>query len=230
MEGCYLNTKIKLTSLLLALSLTLAACNNNEETTNTENTGNNNSEQTENTNESNNSNEDSNDDDSDDNNSNDTNNENTSNESNTNDELDMSQFDTSIEDAIEEAKSKFDGELTEIGVSTENNQYIYKIELESDTEEYEVSLDVNDLSVVEEETESEDDPEDNDYFEYKDLVKIEDAIETAKKEVDGKVEEWSTDFDDGKLYYEISIIQNSDNEDVDVIVDAYTGDFVKIDD
>ena len=229
MEGCYLNTKIKLTSLLLALSLTLAACNN-EETTNTENTGNNNSEQTENTNESNNSNEDSNDDDSDDNNSNDTNNENTSNESNTNDELDMSQFDTSIEDAIEEAKSKFDGELTEIGVSTENNQYIYKIELESDTEEYEVSLDVNDLSVVEEETESEDDPEDNDYFEYKDLVKIEDAIETAKKEVDGKVEEWSTDFDDGKLYYEISIIQNSDNEDVDVIVDAYTGDFVKIDD
>ena len=71
MEGCYLNTKIKLTSLLLALSLTLAACNN-EETTNTENTGNNNSEQTENTNESNNSNEDSNDDDSDDNNSNDT--------------------------------------------------------------------------------------------------------------------------------------------------------------
>ncbi|QYA48579.1 PepSY domain-containing protein [Nosocomiicoccus ampullae] len=225
-----MNTKIKLTSLLLALSLTLAACSNDEETTNNENTEDNSTEQTETTNESNDSNEDSNDDDSDDNNSSETNNENTSNESNTNDELDMSQFDTSIEDAIEEAKSNFDGELTDIGVSTENNQYVYKIELESDTEEYEVSLDVNDLSVVEEETEKEDDSEDNDYFQYNDLVKVEDAIETAKKEVDGKVEEWSTDFEDGKLYYEISIIQNSDNEDVDVIIDAYTGDFVKIDD
>lgn len=142
----------------------------------------------------------------------------------------MSQFDTSIEDAIEEAKSKFDGELTDIGVSTKNNQYVYKIELENDTEEYEVSLDVNDLSVVEEETEKEDDSEDNDYFDYKDLVKVEEAIETAKKEVDGKVEEWSTDFEDGKLYYEISIIQDSDNEDVDVIIDAYTGDFLEIDD
>ena len=83
---------------------------------------------------------------------------------------------------------------------------------------------------MEEETEKEDDSEDNDYFDYKDLVKVEDAIETAKKEVDGKVEEWSTDFEDGKLYYEISIIQDSDNEDVDVIIDAYTGDFVEIDD
>ena len=225
-----MNTKIKLTSLLLALSLTLAACSNNEETTNNENTEDNSSEQTEATKESNESNKDSNDDDSDDNSSSETNNESTSNESNTNDELDMSQFDTSIEDAIEEAKSKFDGELTDIGVSTKNNQYVYKIELENDTEEYEVSLDVNDLSVVEEETEKEDDSEDNDYFDYKDLVKVEDAIETAKKEVDGKVEEWSTDFEDGKLYYEISIIQDSDNEDVDVIIDAYTGDFVEIDD
>ena len=225
-----MNNKIKITSLLLALSLTLAACSNNEETTNNENTEDNSTEQTETTNESNDSNEDSNEDDSDDNSSSETNNESTSNESNKNDELDMSQFDTSIEDAIEEAKSKFDGELTDIGVSTKNNQYVYKIELENDTEEYEVSLDVNDLSVVEEETEKEDDSEDNDYFDYKDLVKVEDAIETAKKEVDGKVEEWSTDFEDGKLYYEISIIQDSDNEDVDVIIDAYTGDFVEIDD
>lgn len=225
-----MNNKIKITSLLLALSLTLAACSNNEETTNNENTEDNSTEQTETTNESNDSNEDSNEDDSDDNSSSETNNESTSNESNTNDELDMSQFDTSIEDAIEEAKSKFDSELTDIGVSTKNNQYVYKIELENDTEEYEVSLDVNDLSVVEEETEKEDDSEDNDYFDYKDLVKVEDAIETAKKEVDGKVEEWSTDFEDGKLYYEISIIQDSDNEDVDVIIDAYTGDFVEIDD
>ncbi len=225
-----MNNKIKITSLLLALSLTLAACSNNEETTNNENTEDNSTEQTETTNESNDSNEDSNEDDSDDNSSSETNNESTSNESNTNDELDMSQFDTSIEDAIEEAKSKFDGELTDIGVSTKNNQYVYKIELENDTEEYEVSLDVNDLSVLEEETEKEDDSEDNDYFDYKDLVKVEDAIETAKKEVDGKVEEWSTDFEDGKLYYEISIIQDSDNEDVDVIIDAYTGDFVEIDD
>lgn len=212
-----MNTKFKITSLLIAASLTLAACgnDNNEKTTDqseskqtetTESTSNNKSEN--------------------DNSSNENSNNASSNEG---DELDMASFSKSIEDAIEEAKSRFDGQLTDIGVSKENNQYVYKIELESDTEEYEVSLDVNDLSVVKEETEAEDDENDNKYFNYSDLVKVEDAIQTAKDNVNGKVTEWSTDFDDGNLYYEIEITQDNGN-DVDVKVDAYTGDFVESDD
>ena len=212
-----MNTKFKITSLLIAASLTLAACgnDNNEKTTDqseskqtetTESTSNNKSEN--------------------DNSSNENSNNASSNEG---DELDMASFSKSIEDAIEEAKSRFDGQLTDIGVSKENNQYVYKIELESDTEEYEVSLDVNDLSVVKEETEAEDDENDNKYFNYSDLVKVEDAIQTAKDNVNGKVTEWSTDFDDGNLYYEIEITQDNGN-DVDVKVDAYTADFVESDD
>ncbi|OFS63226.1 PepSY domain-containing protein [Nosocomiicoccus sp. HMSC09A07] len=212
-----MNTKFKITSLLIAASLTLAACgnDNNEETTNQSE-----SKQTETT-ESTSDNKSENDNSS---------NENSNNaSSNEGDELDMASFSKSIEDAIDEAKSRFDGQLTDIGVSKENNQYVYKIELESDTEEYEVSLDVNDLSVVKEETEAEDDDDDNKYFNYSDLVKVEDAIQTAKDNVNGKVKEWSTDFDDGNLYYEIEIVQDNGN-DVDVKVDAYTGDFVESDD
>nr|WP_068129199.1 PepSY domain-containing protein [Nosocomiicoccus ampullae] len=217
-----MNTKFKITSLLIAASLTLAACgnDNNEETTNQSE-----SKQTETT-ESTSDNKSENNDSENDNSSNENSNNASSNEG---DELDMASFSKSIEDAIEEAKSRFDGQLTDIGVSKENNQYVYKIELESDTEEYEVSLDVNDLSVVKEETEAEDDENDNKYFNYSDLVKVEDAIQTAKDNVNGKVTEWSTDFDDGNLYYEIEIVQDNGNN-VDVKVDAYTGDFVESDD
>ncbi|MDK6862923.1 MULTISPECIES: PepSY domain-containing protein [Nosocomiicoccus] len=217
-----MNTKFKITSLLIAASLTLAACgnDNNEETTNQSE-----SKQTETT-ESTSDNKSENNDSENDNSLNENSNNASSNEG---DELDMASFSKSIEDAIEEAKSRFDGQLTDIGVSKENNQYVYKIELESDTEEYEVSLDVNDLSVVKEETEAEDDENDNKYFNYSDLVKVEDAIQTAKDNVNGKVTEWSTDFDDGNLYYEIEIVQDNGNN-VDVKVDAYTGDFVESDD
>ena len=40
--------------------------------------------------------------------------------------------------------------------------------------------------------------------------------------------EISTDFDDGVLYYEVSI-QNQNGEDVDVIIDAKSGETVEID-
>ena len=212
-----MNTKFKITSLLIAASLTLAACGNDNNEKTTDQSESNQTETTESTSDNKSEN---------DNSSNDNTNTSSSSES---DELDMASFSKSIEDAIEEAKSRFDGQLTDIGVSKENNQYVYKIELESDTQEYEVSLDVNDLSVVKEETEAEDDENDNKYFNYSDLVKVEDAIQTAKDNVNGKVTEWSTDFDDGNLYYEIEIVQDNGNN-VDVKVDAYTGDFVESDD
>lgn len=212
-----MNTKFKITSLLIAASLTLAACGNDNNEKTTDQSESKQTETTESTSDNKSEN---------DNSSNENSNNASSNEG---DELDMASFSKSIEDAIEEAKSRFDGQLTDIGVSKENNQYVYKIELESDTEEYEVSLDVNDLSVVKEETEAEDDENDNKYFNYSDLVKVEDAIQTAKDNVNGKVTEWSTDFDDGNLYYEIEITQDNGN-DVDVKIDAYTGDFVESDD
>ncbi|WP_040929594.1 PepSY domain-containing protein [Nosocomiicoccus massiliensis] len=217
-----MNTKFKITSLLIAASLTLAACGNDNNEDATDQNESNQTETTQSTNDNDSENNDSENDSSSDESTNNT-------SSNEGDELDMASFSKSIEDAIDEAKSRFDGQLTDIGVSKENNQYVYKIELESDTEEYEVSLDVNDLSVVKEETEAEDDDDDNKYFNYSDLVKVEDAIQTAKDNVNGKVKEWSTDFDDGNLYYEIEIVQDNGN-DVDVKVDAYTGDFVESDD
>src|SRR5699024_7916821 len=140
-------------------------------------------------------------------------------------EINLDSYDSTIEDAIKKAQSNFDGQLTDIGLERENNKWVYKIELESDSEEYDVSYDVNTLDIIEEEKDSEND---NEYIKYEDLITFDEAITTAKSEVDGKATEISTDFDDGVLYYEVSI-QNQNGEDVDVIIDAKSGETVEID-
>lgn len=221
-----MDKKIKLTSLLLALTLTLAACgasDSNSDNTSEDHSSNQQTEET--SNDSSTEDDDNSDDNSDD--SDDNSDDNASSETDSS-EINLDSYDSTIEDAIKKAQSNFDGQLTDIGLEKENNKWVYKIELESDSEEYDVSYDVNTLDIIEEEKDTEDDDEDNQYFKYEDLITFDEAITTAKSEVDGKATEISTDFDDGVLYYEVSI-QNQNGEDVDVIIDAKSGETVEID-
>lgn len=222
-----MDKKIKLTSLLLALTLTLAACGTSDSNSDNTSEDHSSNQQTEETSNDSSTEDDDNNDDSDDNTENDEGNDNASSETDSS-EINLDSYDSTIEDAIKKAQSNFDGQLTDIGLEKENNKWVYKIELESDSEEYDVSYDVNTLDIIEEEKETEDDDEDNEYFKYEDLITLDEAITTAKSKVDGKATEISTDFDDGVLYYEVSI-QNQNGEDVDVIIDAKSGETVKID-
>ena len=226
-----MDKKIKLTSLLLALTLTLAACGTSDSNSDNTSEDNSSNQQTEETSNDSSTEDDDNNDDADDNTENDegddNSDDNASPETDTS-EINLDSYDSTIEDAIKKAQSNFDGQLTDIGLERENNKWVYKIELESDSEEYDVSYDVNTLDIIEEEKDSENDDEDNEYFKYEDLITFDEAITTAKSEVDGKATEISTDFDDGVLYYEVSI-QNQNGEDVDVIIDAKSGETVEID-
>lgn len=226
-----MDKKIKLTSLLLALTLTLAACGTSDSNSDNTSEDNSSNQQTEETSNDSSTEDDDNNNDADDNTENDEGDDNSDDNASSetdSSEINLDSYDSTIEDAIKKAQSNFDGQLTDIGLEKENNKWVYKIELESDSEEYDVSYDVNTLDIIEEEKDSENDDEDNEYFKYEELITFDEAITTAKSEVDGKATEISTDFDDGVLYYEVSI-QNQNGEDVDVIIDAKSGETVKID-
>lgn len=225
-----MDKKIKLTSLLLALTLTLAACGTSDSNSDNTSEDHSSNQQTEEASNNSSTEDDDNNDDVDDSTENDDGNDNSDDNASPetdSSEINLDSYDSTIEDAIKKAQSKFDGQLTDIGLERENNKWVYKIELESDSEEYDVSYDVNTLDIIEEEKDSENDDEDNEYFKYEDLITFDEAITTAKSEVDGKATEISTDFDDGVLYYEVSI-QNQNGEDVDVIIDAKSGETVEI--
>ena len=226
-----MDKKIKLTSLLLALTLTLAACGTSDSNSDNTSEDHSSNQQTEETSNDSSTEDDDNNDDADDNTENDDSDDNSDDNASSetdSSEINLDSYESTIEDAIKKAQSNFDGQLTDIGLEKENNKWVYKIELESDSEEYDVSYDVNTLDIIEEEKDSENDDEDNEYFKYEELITFDEAITTAKSEVDGKATEISTDFDDGVLYYEVSI-QNQNGEDVDVIIDAKSGETVKID-
>lgn len=226
-----MDKKIKLTSLLLALTLTLAACGTSDSNSDNTSEDNSSNQQTEETSNDSSTEDDDNNDDANDSTENDDGDDNSDDNASPetdSSEINLDSYDSTIEDAIKKAQSNFDGQLTDIGLERENNKWVYKIELESDSEEYDVSYDVNTLDIIEEEKDSENDDEDNEYFKYEDLITFDEAITTAKSEVDGKATEISTDFDDGVLYYEVSI-QNQNGEDVDVIIDAKSGETVEID-
>lgn len=128
-------------------------------------------------------------------------------------------------EAIEAAQERFDGILEEISYEEDDGAYYYEVKLESDNEEYEVKLNADNLSVLEEEREDE-----NSERGFKRLkaaheepiISLEEAKKTAEKAVNGEVDEWEYDVDDFKYEFEVG-----GNE---VKINAKTGDVTEIDD
>lgn len=128
-------------------------------------------------------------------------------------------------EAIEAAQERFDGILEEISYEEDDGVYYYEVKLENKKEEYEVKLKADDLSVLEEELES-----DNNERGFKRLeaaqdekiISLKQAKETAAEAVNGKIDEWDYDVDDFKYEFEIG--------DYEVKINAKTGDVTEIDD
>lgn len=131
-------------------------------------------------------------------------------------------------EAVDAAKESFDGKLIQVELDNEDNQWVYKVELEQGSEEHEVLLSVDDLSVVNESTDTDDDEDTEDQFNYEDAVPAEEAVQTAIDEAggSGEIEGWSLDKDDGTLEYEIEL-KNTDNGDADIKIDAESGDILE---
>ncbi|WP_271400212.1 PepSY domain-containing protein [Salinicoccus roseus] len=133
------------------------------------------------------------------------------------------------EEAVNAASENFDGELVEVELDNEDGQWLYKVDMESESEEYEAKLSVDDLSVVEEQTESDDDFDTDEHFSYGDAVPAEVAVQTAMDETNGELEGWTLDKDDDQLQYEVDM-KNGNNEDSDVTINAENGEIVETDD
>ncbi|WP_411843260.1 PepSY domain-containing protein [Salinicoccus sp. HZC-1] len=131
-------------------------------------------------------------------------------------------------EAVDAAEEIFEGELIQVELDNEDNQWVYKVDLEQDSEEHEVLLSIDDLSVVNESTDTDDDDDTEDQFNYEDALPAEEAVQTAIGEAggNGEIEGWSLDKDDGTLEYEIEL-KNTDNGDADIKIDAESGDILE---
>lgn len=133
------------------------------------------------------------------------------------------------EEAVSAAQENFDGELTELELDNDNGQWMYKVHLENDSEEYEVDLSADDLSASNEETESDDNNDTEDQFSYGDAIPHDEAVQTALDEVGGELEGWSLDKDDGQLQYDVEVTNADDGNDTDVTINAESGEVMEVD-
>ncbi|WP_017547642.1 PepSY domain-containing protein [Salinicoccus carnicancri] len=133
-------------------------------------------------------------------------------------------------EAVDAAMENYDGRLTQIELDHEEGQWVYKLDMEQNSEEYETSLSVDDLSVINEQAETDDDKDSEDQFEYGDAMTAEEAVQTAIDEAGGSgdIEGWSLDRDDGALEYEIEL-KNTDDGDADITIDAESGEVTSTD-
>lgn len=128
-------------------------------------------------------------------------------------------------EAIEAAQERFDGILEEISYEEDDGAYYYEVKLESKNEEYEVKLNADNLSVLEEEREEENSERSFKRLEAaheESIISLEDAKQIAAEAVNSEIYEWEYDADDFKYEFEVG-----GNE---VKINAKTGDVTEIDD
>ena len=133
-------------------------------------------------------------------------------------------------DALAAAQKLFDGKPSKIELEWRHNTSLeYKVELVSAQETYEVKFDAETLEVLKEELETLD-ADDNDLdevFTPGDVVDLDVAAGAASKAQEGTIREWKLEGkDDGRVLYEFDIVPPGVRDDIEVKVDAFTGDVV----
>ncbi|WP_368654006.1 PepSY domain-containing protein [Ornithinibacillus sp. 4-3] len=153
--------------------------------------------------------------------------------------------------------SQYPGEITEIELDKELNKVVYEVEVISNGKEYDLTLDGNSGEVLKlkEKTvytkENQSDDRKNDSTKEKStndeknqteqkqnenkqnnqqentVINEEKAIEIAKSEFPGTLVSMELDRDDGRLIYEIEIVNG--NEEAEIEIDAYTGEILVLD-
>ncbi len=153
------------------------------------------------------------------------------------DEMDLAThtFDLRWSDALDRARGEFGGDISKIELEVEDNVYAYKVELMSDEQKFEYQIDANTGDVLEQETEdfSSDKVKTERKAKAIDITKVVDlehAMETALAEQDGRVTEWKLEGTSSGPVYEFDIVKNGSTDDVEVKIDALSGDVLPSDD
>ncbi|QHW36550.1 hypothetical protein GZH82_03810 [Staphylococcus ursi] len=203
--------KFKMISLLLSTGIVLAACGNddNDDQKNTSNTDNNTkTEQTTDNDQKHDDNDRDND-------------EQDSNPNVKAQTIDVKHIQTQPEDAINTAKSSFDGDVKQVEFKKENGEWVYDIDLRNNNEEAEVKVSDKDNKVLNKQTEKEMDNDRNQSINYEDAIDYQEAVKKAQDAQQGDLKQWSLDSDDGQFVYHIKLMtQNGEQE---LTLDAKSG-------
>ncbi|KIX90012.1 hypothetical protein TP70_09840 [Staphylococcus microti] len=134
---------------------------------------------------------------------------------------DVKDIQTEPEKAIETAQKEFDGQVKNIEYKQDNGEWVYKIDLVNGQNEAEVKVSDKDNKVLTSEQETEDDMQEQKVVDLDSVVSYKDAIKTAQKEMKGDLKQWKLNHDNGKLVYEVELVDQ--NKESEVIIDAKTG-------
>lgn len=148
-------------------------------------------------------------------------------------DLATTEFTVSWTEAVDSANANFDGALTEIELDWSQDRYAYKVELVSDSEEYELRVDADTGEQFGEHTEGVDaDDVAEKQAETVDphaVVPWEEALSAALDAHSGTVSEWRLEGTERGPEYSFDIDGDSD-DDHEVSVDAETGKVTEVDD
>ncbi|SEB45779.1 Uncharacterized membrane protein YkoI [Paramicrobacterium humi] len=144
-------------------------------------------------------------------------------------DLATAEFSLSWEDALDQAKQKFDGDVSSIELGWESTQFVYTVKLLSDTEEYKTLIGADSGEVLNEETEAMDkDDVAEKSAEVIDISKIvpwTKARDAALDAVTGRIDEWKLEGTGKGPHYQFDIAPGA-GHDIEVTIAAYTGEVV----
>ncbi|WP_020006535.1 PepSY domain-containing protein [Salinicoccus albus] len=142
------------------------------------------------------------------------------------------------EEAAAAAKENFDGDVEEVELDEDDGVLYYEIEMHNGSDEYEVDINAEDLSIIEEDYDGDNDRDEqteenaseqeqknqsDQKSNSKSAVSSEEAIEIAQNEVGGgKVDDWEKD--DGKFEIEL----DADGTEYEVEVKAADGEVLEV--
>lgn len=139
------------------------------------------------------------------------------------------EFDITLDDAIQIYHDTHpNSSIESIEFDEDNGKYEYDFDGFDDSTEYELTIDASSGEAIDKNTDN-DDENDNNALNLDNIVSPQEAMTAALEEVNsGYVDSWHLDTENGATVYEINI-ENSQDDDDDVIINAETGEFMKRD-
>lgn len=139
-----------------------------------------------------------------------------------------------IEEAETIALKEVSGTVEDVELEREHLKLVYKVDIDenqvANDDDKEVHVDANTGEILK--VEKDDDNDDDDFKSSKAKtnqkeISQDEAIKIAEKAVNGKVHSIEKEYDDGRIKYEFEL--SSDKGEVDVEIDALTGDILEMD-
>lgn len=135
----------------------------------------------------------------------------------------------SWQEALAAARATFDGEVVKIELEPEDGMLEYTVELYSATQRFTADYDANTLAERSSKIKDLDgDTDRTRIFSMDDVIPPEDAAAIARDQQDGAIVEWKIEGKDhGRVRYEFDILPPGAHDDVEVTIDAITGDIIR---